>query len=523
MVYQEVTMKRALYFLIFISFAFSTAVQAQMPLDAMPEPEDALRYSHSGNLVSIRSAGMGNAFIGLADDASALYWNPAGLGQLRMKEFSLGLTNVSMNNDATMFNVTTTGDNSTTVLNNINFALPFPVVRGSLVLAAGFNRLADFNAGTSIDVYNPQSSIQASLYDPDFEEFDFAWQLGLEDSLVLDYLDRGEPGWLAIPVANRVQQTIDVQEEGGLNQWSFGGSMEIARGAMVGVGLNVLSGSYRYERSFIERDINAVWQDIIVGTPVGNDVFTERTDFQELELSEEFRQDVSGWNMKFGFLYNYRDKARVGVAIQTATLITINEDFYKAGNSQFADASMGYDLALENHNYDIITPAIYSFGASYSPVEFATVSADIELVDYSNIEFDASNELDGIDLNDYNRSIRSLFRNTNNFRFGAEFHVPNTGLSLRGGFGLRSSPYEEDKSNEDIEINAYVSDVTTISAGIGYRFRGGFAAQAAYVMSTYDLSQPNYIDPDADAPASSFVSAQEISISRLMFGLSYYF
>jgi len=30
----------------------------------------------------VRAAALGEAFVALADDASALYWNPAGLGQL---------------------------------------------------------------------------------------------------------------------------------------------------------------------------------------------------------------------------------------------------------------------------------------------------------------------------------------------------------------------------------------------------------------------------------------------------------
>ncbi|PLX31623.1 MAG: hypothetical protein C0600_05075 [Ignavibacteria bacterium] len=508
MVYQEVTMKRTVYLFLFISIAFSYSAQGQFI-------EDALRFSHSGTLVSTRSAGMGNAFVGLANDASALYWNPAGLGQLRVKEFSIGLSHVGMDNDATMLGITTPGSNGSTSLSHINMALPFPVVRGSLVIAAGYNRLLDYNGAAEIDIYNPQSSIQASLFDDDID-LDFAWQLGLEDTLAQGYIDAGQPGWLAIPVANRVQQIIDQQEEGGLNQWSFGGSMEIARGAMVGVGLNVLSGSYRYERTFIEEDINGVWQDAIVGIPLNGMDYVTRTDFQRLTLQEEYTQDVSGWNMKFGFLYNFKDKARIGVAIQTASLVTINEDYFKTGDSEFADASMGYDLAFENHNYDIITPAIYSFGASYSPSEFATVSADIELVDYSNIELDASNDWDDITINDFNRDIRRLFRSTNNFRIGAEFNVPETGLFLRGGFGYRFSPYEDDENKSEY-------DVKTFSAGIGYRFRDNFAVQGAYVMSNYESFAYTYFDPDSAAPEESFRYTQETSVSQLMFGLSYYF
>lgn len=510
MVYQEVTMKRAVSLLFFILIAWSTQSQAQVI-------EDALRLSRPGTIVGTRSAGMGNAFIGLANDATALYWNPAGLGQLRMREFSLGLANVGMSNDASMFNVSTNGDNSGMVLTNLNFAVPFPVVRGSFVLGAGYNRLLDYNGAMMVDVYNPESSIQASLFNDDID-LDFAWNLGLEDVLVDSLLDEGLPGWLAIPVANRVQQTIDVEEEGGLNQWSVGGSAEIARGLMVGAALNVLSGSYRYERLFVERDINGVWQGSILGiNPYSDDSDLLRTDFEELELLEEIEQDLSGWNMRFGLLYNYRDKARFGVSIQTASRITVNEDYYKSGNSYFGDGSgEGYDLTFENHNYEIITPAIYSVGASVTPVEFATISADLELVDFSEMEFDASNDLDALTLSDFNRDIRNTFRATNNFRLGAEFLVPNTGLAVRGGFGYRYSPYEVDEGKSEY-------NVTSLTAGLGYRFDNNFSVQAAYVHSSYETFAYNYVDPDLDVPESGFRVDQEISLSQLMFGVVYRF
>ncbi len=494
-------MKRAIFLSLFMMMILAANARAQTV-------EDALRLSHTGDLVSARSAGMGNAFVGLANDASALYWNPAGLGQLRMREFSFGLSNIGMNNDASMFGVQANGSENGTVFNNLNLAIPFPVARGSFVVAAGYNRLLDYTGTMQMDVYNPQSSIQSSLYNADDEELDFAWNLGLEDTLVLSYIDEGKPGWFAIPVANRVQQTIEQLEDGGLNQWSFGGSLEVAPNAMIGLSLNILSGSYRYERSFIEEDVNNVWQDAIVG--IDN---VTRTDFQRLELDEDWEQDISGWNMRFGFLYNLNDVARFGVAVQTANMITISEDYTKSGSARFADANLSYELNIDNNNYDITTSPVYSVGASWSPVEYATVSGDFEIVDYSDLEFGDTNNFESSPLN---HDIRKLFRATNNFRIGAEFSIPKTGLVLRGGFGYRYSPWEADEEKADY-------DIKTISAGLGYEFENNFAIHAAYTMSNYTTFSYNYTDPDIDVPDEAFRADQEIDVSRLMFGLVYRF
>ncbi|MFA6470387.1 MAG: hypothetical protein WCW35_15945, partial [Bacteroidota bacterium] len=62
--------------------------------------EDAVRYSGRGNGVGSRALGMGNAYIGVSDDYSATFWNPAGLAQMRRLEVMGGISNVGFTNDA---------------------------------------------------------------------------------------------------------------------------------------------------------------------------------------------------------------------------------------------------------------------------------------------------------------------------------------------------------------------------------------------------------------------------------------
>ena len=54
--------------------------------------DDAVRISRQGLNFNARALGMGNAYTGVANDFSAIYWNPAGLAQLQSSEFSFGLT-----------------------------------------------------------------------------------------------------------------------------------------------------------------------------------------------------------------------------------------------------------------------------------------------------------------------------------------------------------------------------------------------------------------------------------------------
>ena len=59
-----------------------------LPIDAHSEVAfDALHGSDLGMGIGARAAGLGGAFVSIADDASATFWNPAGLTSIRSNQF----------------------------------------------------------------------------------------------------------------------------------------------------------------------------------------------------------------------------------------------------------------------------------------------------------------------------------------------------------------------------------------------------------------------------------------------------
>ena len=94
---------------------------------------------HSG----VRAAGMGNAFIALADDPSAIYWNPAGLSQIERLEMTSAYTSWFQD------------------MNYTNISVVAPMLRNTLGVAVNYfnyGAMAETNAahpyGTGI-TYNP--------------------------------------------------------------------------------------------------------------------------------------------------------------------------------------------------------------------------------------------------------------------------------------------------------------------------------------------------------------------------------
>ncbi|MEJ2615396.1 MAG: hypothetical protein P8Z35_10580, partial [Ignavibacteriaceae bacterium] len=115
---------------------------------------DALRLGQNGLGANARALGMGNAYIGLSDDASAAFYNPAGFGLLKRLEFSGGIDYSTFSNDATFFNNTTNYSSSETRLDRLSFAFPFPTVRGSLVFGISYHNTKDLTGALKFDGFN---------------------------------------------------------------------------------------------------------------------------------------------------------------------------------------------------------------------------------------------------------------------------------------------------------------------------------------------------------------------------------
>lgn len=95
-----------------------------------------------------RAAGMGNAFIGVSDDATAISWNPAGLSQLIRPEASVVARYTSRDMEFKYDDETFSNSISTYGLNFASLVIPF---KGELnpVLAVSFQNQLDFSTKSS--------------------------------------------------------------------------------------------------------------------------------------------------------------------------------------------------------------------------------------------------------------------------------------------------------------------------------------------------------------------------------------
>lgn len=104
----------------------------------------------TGNVgVGARAMGMAGNYTGIADDVTALLYNPAGLAQLLLVEATLGIHHLEDDNTLSMFADPATANASHTGIDQAAFAYPIPTYRGSLVVGFGVFRARSNDLGES--------------------------------------------------------------------------------------------------------------------------------------------------------------------------------------------------------------------------------------------------------------------------------------------------------------------------------------------------------------------------------------
>ena len=116
-----------------------------------------------------RAEGLGGAFIGVADDATAIVWNPAGLAQLERPEASVVVRAIGEkfeyeNNRDPDLNQST--DQNHFAFNFGSFAFPIAMGNNNLVLAVAYQKQIDFYSKEETDTYSYESEGGANTITP---------------------------------------------------------------------------------------------------------------------------------------------------------------------------------------------------------------------------------------------------------------------------------------------------------------------------------------------------------------------
>ena len=390
--------------------------------------------------IGARATGMGGAFMSVADDYSATYYNPAGLALVRKMELFISMPMVQFESTTQFNGWESKADENFTKLNAIGFTLPIPTYRGSMVLAAGYNRVQNFDRAFSFSWFNPDQS-------PD--------NLNAE-----------------------MTETWDVLEKGHLGEYTISFATDISPNLSIGGGLNLVRGNNDYAYNYQASDDSSFWDLDFIGNDINIDT------------------KMSGANFRFGALYRVGNIARIGGKIELPYTVKYEEsslDHYKESWETEApvDDSNSYEFT-----YKIRNP--FKFGGGFSIyLPQLVISADAEYIDWTQMEYTSDPPftktiaelideeyvyLDSTQA-EINRDIRDIYQPVTKLHVGAELTIPGIYAQLRAGAFYEPSPY---KNAEDSQDRKY------FTMGAGFLLDKQMKLDLAWTRGTWDEPRNNF-------------------------------
>jgi hypothetical protein len=461
----ELSMIKIKYFAVILILVFVTSAQAQ-------DYNDALRLSQPGILTGARAFGMGNAYTALSSDLSAAVFNPAGFAQIKNLEFDGSINFNSLNNNTTFFSNQTNISSSSTNLSQFGFVFPVPTYQGSMVFAFGFSQNTDFNKIMKFNGFNPNSN--SMIQDLTSVNDNLAYDLGLSSS-VND--PQGNYIKDTTSINGRLNQSGKITQEGRINTWFLSGAFEIDKDIFVGATLDVISGTYKSNSDYYEDDINNVYANITL------DPTDSRTKgFQSFYMNTLRNLDLSGWDARIGILAKLNQYVNIGATIKFPRTYTIKDTYTVSGSSTFANNGFVYGPLSDRIEYDVVTPYEFTIGGAFTGKNI-TISADVKLIDYSQMEFTNTPMDAGIDWAQRNQDIKDSLTTVININVGAEYTIPNSALSVRGGFMYEPSAFRNDPSSFNKKY---------FTLGLGYDATKTISFNVAYAYGWWKDYGDNY-------------------------------
>jgi long-chain fatty acid transport protein len=342
--------------------------------------------------IGARPMGMGGAFIGIADDSTALHWNPAGLTQIRRLEFYSGLSYDKVEIETEYFGNTASTFTSDTHPNSIGIVLPVPVYRGGLAFGIAINRVQSFDSRIKVSGFNERSVAD----DPEFGEL----------------------------YVNEV-----TYEYGGIYSWNFGAAVEVARNVSLGASLNFLSGDYNYELE-LDADDTRNLDSVLYGFS-----------YRDMINTEYF-----GIDGKIGLLARPIEQFSFGLTVDIPMDFSADEYWQQNSYYDYDDGESESEFDEGVFTYDISRPIRFGGGMTANPIPGAILAADLVYTDWTQTKYSEppSEDISNEDFIDDYRGILQL-------RLGAEYTLPEVGLRLRAGYMIDPLPYNPD--NREIETD----------------------------------------------------------------------
>ncbi len=392
-----------------------------LSLVVLDSPVGAGAYEWGG--LGSRAQSMGGAFVGVADDWTAIYWNPAGLAQLEGSGFGF------------------------------DFSSPHPVITDGSSLSNLTS--AQMDTRYQIDTF-AQFGGEPTRFADKTVEYNFYVPAGAGGYWQQDGWTLG--GGFYVPVGyyldwddtisyNGGVSTISAKlfQQLGIRAFNLSAGRQINPKWSFGVGFNLLYGSIDYKA-----------QKFATNTAVGS--YSSVT---------ESHNSGTGYEGIFGLLYKATDKLNVGAVYRTGAKVELD-----------GDATSYLTLTGLNERTDFRQkfqyPETLGVGLAYKARPDLTLAADWNRTMWSAFRIDVNYKVEGMALRD--KDYSADWKDSNRYRFGFEYRPTKT-WSVRAGYMFDESPLR-DKS---VSMSNIVGvDRHNVTVGIGRSLKDNLSLDVIY-------------------------------------------
>ena len=335
-----------------------------------------------------RTMGMGGAFLAVADDFTTMYWNPAGLAQIRKFELFSGVSH-SVRDVETEF---TRGrpaeaDSSQTRPNSIGLVYPLYATRGGFALALGYNRPQNFDSSIAIKGLDPSSS---SIFS------------GLD-----------------------VDETNS--NSGGIGIWSFGAGVFISDSILLGGSVDFWHGSSFNELDSAAEDINGIDPEI-----------------ESFAFHDTVDREYSGFSGRFGVLAFAGENVTLGGTVTLPVGLEVSEIWEQQTIVNFDDGEESVEGDAGSILFDIERPFEFGGGVAIKLLEKRlTLAGDVQFTDWTQTEYDP------LPADDVQNNFNRFYDSTVQMRVGAEYRIPVIETSIRVGYFRDPIPFQDRDIDSD--------------------------------------------------------------------------
>lgn len=416
--------------LAFLPWMACLGLRAQSPIGTIIAEQSRTAFSVSG--AGSRATGMGGAFIAVADDATAVSFNPAGLAQLLNPEVSF--VGRGLMREVSYTDVSTAARNHTNlVTDSLNSESRFDplLLSGTLPLRIGGHTLA----------------LQLSA-----QRF-----LALAEDNSRDLVETPTtPGGTSGFLRQSIQQT------GQIDLYSFAMAYEASQRILVGVSVNSWRGVW---------DLNSD----------SSKTYGGRTAFVDFSQSNH----LVGTNFNLGLIWRWPTWS-LGLVRRTAFqgTYTFGTTFQaSAGGPPISRVSPDLSVGLR-------WPSTTGIGFAYRPADRWLVTADLVHTAWSDARYTTNQRsLDGLNFFDLDKGFRTP--DATDFHMGFEHLTVTRGghvISLRGGLSREPQPVVDATTGEQRVMYG-------ASVGVGIKV-GRYSFDTAYRYAWAKRTASQFLDVD---------------------------